>query len=64
VVSLPQDLEDKPARLRLLEEFGIEVGGGLGEFAGKVWRIGVMGASADHENLKALFRALDQILTG
>jgi alanine-glyoxylate transaminase / serine-glyoxylate transaminase / serine-pyruvate transaminase len=64
VVSLPHGLDDRGARLRLLEEFGIEVGGGLGEFAGKVWRIGVMGASADRENLKALFGALDQILTG
>jgi alanine-glyoxylate transaminase / serine-glyoxylate transaminase / serine-pyruvate transaminase len=64
VVSLPEGLDERAARLRLLEEFGIEVGGGLGEFAGKVWRIGVMGASADRENLKALFRALDQILAG
>lgn len=37
---LPEGLDDGPARRRLLTEFGIEVGGGLGTFAGRAWRFG------------------------
>lgn len=44
-VSLPEWLEDKPARSTLLQAFNIEVGGGLGPLAGKVWRIGLSWAS-------------------
>lgn len=61
-VWLPEGFEDRPNRTRLLEEFGIEVAGGLGEFAGKVWRVGVMGESGTHENVKAFVAALDQLL--
>jgi alanine-glyoxylate transaminase/serine-glyoxylate transaminase/serine-pyruvate transaminase len=62
VVNLPDGLDDQSARRRLLDEFGIEVGGGLGAFAGKVWRVGIMGESCRIENVKALFRAIDEIL--
>ncbi|HEY1331491.1 MAG TPA: alanine--glyoxylate aminotransferase family protein [Actinomycetota bacterium] len=61
-VWLPEGMDDAPARRRLLDEYGIEVGGGLGEFAGRVWRIGVMGASCTSQNVAQLSHALDQIL--
>ena len=62
VVELPDGVDDKATRARLLTQYGIEVGGGLGEFAGRVWRVGVMGESGDPENVKALTRALDELL--
>jgi alanine-glyoxylate transaminase/serine-glyoxylate transaminase/serine-pyruvate transaminase len=61
-VRLPESLQDKPARERLLDEFGIEVAGGLGELAGKVWRVGLMGESCNREYVKALLDAIDQVL--
>jgi len=42
----------------LLTEYGIEVGGGLGEFAGVAWRIGLMGHSARERNVTTLLGAL------
>ena len=44
--TLPAGPEEAPLRRRLLDEYGIEVGGGLGEFAGRAWRIGLMGHNA------------------
>jgi alanine-glyoxylate transaminase/serine-glyoxylate transaminase/serine-pyruvate transaminase len=61
-VWLPDGFEDRPNRERLLHEFGIEVAGGLGEFAGKVWRAGVMGESCSLDNVKILVEAVDQLL--
>ena len=48
--------------MRLLEEFGIEMGGGLGPVKGKVWRIGLMGYSSQVPNILALLSALERIL--
>jgi alanine-glyoxylate transaminase/serine-glyoxylate transaminase/serine-pyruvate transaminase len=62
-VWLPKGFEDRPNRERLLGEFGIEVAGGLGDFAGKVWRVGVMGESCTHENVKTFLAALDQLVS-
>jgi alanine-glyoxylate transaminase/serine-glyoxylate transaminase/serine-pyruvate transaminase len=45
-------------RRRLLEEHGIEVGGGLGKLAGSIWRIGLMGENALEENVERLVAAL------
>ncbi len=42
-VQIPDGVDDAAVRTRLLERFGIEIGGGLGAFKGKVWRIGLMG---------------------
>ena len=61
-VKLPEGVEDAPVRRRLLDEFNIEVGGGLGQFAGKVWRIGLMGESCNANNVGALLAALGTIL--
>jgi alanine-glyoxylate transaminase / serine-glyoxylate transaminase / serine-pyruvate transaminase len=60
--ELPGGREEGPPRKRLLEEFHIEVGGGLGPATGKIWRIGLMGAGATHETVDRLLSAVDQVL--
>ena len=62
VVRLPQGLEDGPTRSRLLHEYNIEVGGGLGKFAGEVWRIGLMGEGSNPNYINALTGALSEII--
>ena len=60
---LPEHVTDEAAvRRRLLEEYDIEVGGGLGPVAGKVWRIGTMGHTARKSNVVLLLAALDEIM--
>jgi alanine-glyoxylate transaminase/serine-glyoxylate transaminase/serine-pyruvate transaminase len=61
-VRIPAGLEDAPVRMRLLEEFNIEIGAGLGDFAGKVWRIGLMGNSCTQRHVDALLAALRTIM--
>ena len=55
---LPAEVDDAAARKVLLQEFGIEVGGGLGPFAGRAWRIGLMGHSATDRSVVSLLGAL------
>ena len=59
---LPDGADDATLRKALLETYGIEVGGGLGEFAGKAWRIGLMGHSARERSVTALLGALRELL--
>lgn len=47
---------------RLLEDYNIEIGGGLGELAGKVWRVGLMGFNSRPETVLTLLKALEQVL--
>ena len=61
-VHIPAGVDDVKVRGRLLEEFGIEIGGGLGPFKGKAWRIGLMGASSTRGNITLLLSALETIL--
>ena len=62
-VYLPKGIKDEAQlRRRLLEEFNIEVGGGLGAFAGKIWRIGIMGESCTYNHVNMLIGALKQVL--
>ncbi len=56
--------DEAQIRRRLLEEFSIEVGSGLGGFQGKIWRIGLMGESCRFENVIRLLSALEIILPG
>ena len=49
-------------RRLLLDRYGIEIGGGLGAFAGKVWRIGCMGHTARPRNVTLLLGALGEVL--
>jgi alanine-glyoxylate transaminase/serine-glyoxylate transaminase/serine-pyruvate transaminase len=59
---LPEGLAEGPLRRRLLEEHSIEIGGGLGSAAGKLWRVGLMGYGARDENVDRLLTAIDQVL--
>ena len=61
-VGIPEGIDDAQVRSILLNDYGIEIGGGLGEFRGKAWRIGLMGDSARDRNVLALLSALEQIL--
>ena len=62
-VFLPANVEDEgKLRSQLLNEFNIEVGGGLGAFAGKIWRIGIMGESCTYNHVNGLIGALRQLI--
>ncbi|MDD5390531.1 MAG: alanine--glyoxylate aminotransferase family protein [Gallionellaceae bacterium] len=61
-VALPAGIDDAAARARLLKEFNLEIGAGLGALAGKIWRIGLMGASARRENVELCLKALTTVL--
>jgi alanine-glyoxylate transaminase/serine-glyoxylate transaminase/serine-pyruvate transaminase len=62
VVNAPAGIDEAAVRSRLLNEFQIEIGGGLGALAGKVWRIGLMGHTARPENVDRLVAALKACL--
>jgi alanine-glyoxylate transaminase / serine-glyoxylate transaminase / serine-pyruvate transaminase len=63
LVNIPEGVADEAAlRRRLLDEFNLEIGGGLGKLAGKCWRIGLMGHGARPENVTAILEALDAVL--
>ncbi len=62
-VSIPAGIDDAQVRSRLLNEYNLELGAGLGALAGKVWRIGLMGYSARAENILLCVSALEAILS-
>jgi alanine-glyoxylate transaminase/serine-glyoxylate transaminase/serine-pyruvate transaminase len=61
-VRIPEGADGKAIARRLLLEHNIEVGGGLGELAGKVWRVGLMGYNSRPENVDQLIAALKAVL--
>jgi alanine-glyoxylate transaminase/serine-glyoxylate transaminase/serine-pyruvate transaminase len=61
-VKIPAGVDDSTVRRGLLEKFGIEIGGGLGDFKGKVWRIGLMGYGARANNVLLVLAALEQLM--
>jgi alanine-glyoxylate transaminase/serine-glyoxylate transaminase/serine-pyruvate transaminase len=61
-VKIPAGIDDATVRSRLLRDFNIEISGGLGDGKGKIWRIGVMGYSAQRGNIRLLLSALEDIL--
>ena len=61
-VRIPDGVDGKAIARQLLQEYGIEIGNGLGELAGQVWRVGLMGFNSDKENVKRLLEALRQVL--
>lgn len=63
-VRIPEGVDGKLVSSRLLTECNIEIAGGLGELAGKVWRIGLMGFNSRPENVLLLLAALKQVLNG
>lgn len=61
-VTLPAGIDEEPLRRRLLEEHGLEIGAGLGEFAGRIWRIGLMGQSCSAAHVEHCLRAVAAVL--
>jgi alanine-glyoxylate transaminase/serine-glyoxylate transaminase/serine-pyruvate transaminase len=61
-VWIPHGVDDATARARLLNEYGLEIGAGLGDFAGKVWRFGLMGHSSRIENIDTCLSALGRVM--
>jgi len=62
-VTIPEGIDEAAVRSRLLNDFNLEIGAGLGALAGKVWRIGLMGYSSRGENILLCLAALDAVLT-
>jgi alanine-glyoxylate transaminase / serine-glyoxylate transaminase / serine-pyruvate transaminase len=61
-VRVPEGVDDAAARRHLLDEFNIEIGAGLGPLAGKIWRVGLMGASSSPRLIVLLRGALESAL--
>ena len=61
-VKIPAGVDDAFVRRALLERYGIEIGGGLGDFKGKAWRIGLMGHGSRPNNVLLLLSALEELL--
>ena len=63
LVGIPDGVDDLAVRRTLLADYGLEIGGGLGAFKGKAWRIGLMGASATRRHVTLCLAALGDALT-
>ncbi|ADJ27903.1 pyridoxal-phosphate-dependent aminotransferase family protein [Nitrosococcus watsonii] len=61
-ITIPAGVDDAAARTRLLQEYGLEIGAGLGEMAGKLWRVGLMGYSSNPRNVLIFLGALETVL--
>lgn len=61
-VTIPEGVDDAVVRGRLLNDFNLEIGAGLGDLAGKVWRIGLMGYASRRENILLCVGALETVL--
>jgi len=61
-VRIPDGIDDARVRRFLLDEYSLEIGGGLGPFQGKVWRIGLMGTGSSRRNVELCLAALSAAL--
>lgn len=61
-VKIPAGIEDKKVRQQLLDEFNIEIAGGIGPTKGQIWRIGLMGYSSQKQNVLLLLAAMEKVL--
>ena len=61
-IRIPAGVDDAKVRGRLLREFGIEIGGGLGDLKGKIWRVGLMGKNSTASNVMLFLAALERAL--
>jgi len=61
-ITIPEGADDLKVRKRLLSEYGIEIGGGLGDLAGKIWRVGLMGHASRQRNVFLFLATLEAIL--
>ncbi len=63
LITIPSHVKDEAGvRKRLLEEFNLEIGGGLGKLAGKCWRIGIMGHGAHPANVDFILDAISKVI--
>ena len=62
-VSIPEGVDDARVRNRLMRDFDLEIGAGLGALAGKVWRIGLMGYGCNRKNVLLCLSALETVLS-
>lgn len=62
-VTIPEGVDDAAVRGTLLNQYNLEIGAGLGDLAGKVWRIGQMGHASNETNILTCLGALDAVLT-
>ncbi|WP_432468474.1 pyridoxal-phosphate-dependent aminotransferase family protein [Agarivorans sp. Z349TD_8] len=62
LVAVPEGVDEQAVRARLLNDYNLEIGAGLGQFAGKAWRIGLMGYAARQENVSLCLAALAEVL--
>jgi alanine-glyoxylate transaminase/serine-glyoxylate transaminase/serine-pyruvate transaminase len=63
LVRIPDGVSDAEVRAKLLRDYDLEIGGGLGDFKGRAWRIGLMGASATPRHVALCLEALGQALS-
>ena len=61
-VRIPSGLEDGKVRQQLLNEFNIEIAGGIGKTKGKIWRVGLMGYSSQNTNVLLFLAALEKVM--
>ena len=61
-VCIPEGVNDMKVRKALLTDFGIEIGGGLGNLQGKIWRVGLMGHSSSRKNVFLFLSVLETVL--
>lgn len=62
-IYIPAGVDDAAVRARLLKDYNLEIGAGLGALAGKAWRIGLMGFGARRENVALCLKALEEVLS-
>ena len=61
-IYIPSGVDDAAVRQQLLKQYNLEIGAGLGDLAGKAWRIGLMGYGARRENVALCIKALEEVL--
>ena len=61
-IYVPEGVDDAKARRSLLEDYNLEIGAGLGEMAGKIWRIGLMGHACNERNVNICLTALEDVM--
>ncbi len=62
LIRIPDGIDDCTVRAKLLTDHSLEIGGGLGDFKGKAWRIGLMGASATPRHVELCLEALQTVV--
>lgn len=62
-VTIPEGVDDAEVRSILLNDYNLEIGAGLGNLAGKVWRIGLMGHACNAKNIEYCLNSLDEVMS-